>query len=260
MHTTHSVLYHTQIVDSALLGTVLAAGCTALYIRRHTWLVRWETAATACIALLCVGTLCLSPQLIVFNPRLSPEIRTDALPGQFLIGYLTLLLAAQMFLLDLAGRMVWECAAKARYMNLYVVLPGTIMLPTVIGLWTAQSWWVMEILAVSLIYTLSHIGYLLWRIKRTDPRSGIVVDLYLAAFVFQVAAPLTRWFAPVSLWEPWGWRFWSFAALLFMAAASISWIRKRRYIKLHMWQRIRAEKPLKRKTSRREHRRHKTAH
>ncbi|WP_124713005.1 hypothetical protein [Mycolicibacterium nivoides] len=237
----------TPLVDHALMWTLVGAGIANQVLRRQTWRVRWEVGTTASAALTLTALILLSPWLGVLNPLAPNTFTYSYLPAQFLIGHIALICAHAVFLSDLISRMTWTRRYKVARLNAHVSLPLTVVLPTVVGLWLTGSHAVITpLVAVIYVWLLANTYWLFWCIRTSDPRTPLIVNLYLIATGIALTAPVL---STIGLAEGrWPWRITVVAAIVGYATMSLSWTRKQRHLKAHVWKRIRAQKPLKRKT------------
>ncbi|QNO01066.1 hypothetical protein [Mycobacterium phage CELFI] len=237
----------TPLVDHALLWTLIAAGTVNQALRRHTWRVRWEIRTTASAALTLTALILLSPWLNVLNPLLPNTFTCSYIPAQFLIGHIALICAHAVFLSDLISRMTWSHQYKVARLNAHIGLPLTVALPTLVGLWlTGDHVAITPLVTVVYFWLLANTYWLFWCIRMSDPRTPLIVNLYLTATGIALTAPVL---STIGLAEGrWPWRITVVAAIVGAAAMSLSWTRKQRHLKAHMWKRIRAEKPLKQRS------------
>ncbi|QDK03837.1 hypothetical protein SEA_LEWAN_39 [Mycobacterium phage Lewan] len=237
----------TSPVDHALMWVLIAAGIVNQAVRRHTWHVRWETGATVSSALILAALTLLSPWLSVLNPLIPNTFSYSHISAQFLVGHIVLMIGYAVFLGELIERMEWARPRKDALLNSHLGVPLTVTTPTLVGLWvTGGHSAITPVAIVVYVWLLAHTGWLFWRIRQTDPRSPLITNLYLIATGLALAAPLTMGVAEAR----WPWRITVIAAILWMVTMSLSWTRKQRHLKAHMWRRIRAEKPLRRKAKR----------
>ncbi|QFG10269.1 hypothetical protein J4U00_gp038 [Mycobacterium phage DyoEdafos] len=235
------------VEDRALMFLLVVTTVITQAIRRRTWHVRWETGTTLTGALMCAALILLSPNLVAFNPFLPDALESGRVYPQVMAGYLVLMLAYGTFLYDLAGRMDWDESQKHRYITRRISLPTTIALPTAVGAWiTGSHWLVFPMVLIGYVWLLSHICWLLWCIRTSDRRSHLVIDVYMVAFALCGLAWSSRYIVSLSITTNWGWRLATVGAILLMVGSTLSWRRKLRYMKAHMWRAVRRQKPLKR--------------
>ncbi|QXO14276.1 hypothetical protein SEA_CHASER_36 [Mycobacterium phage Chaser] len=247
----HQLAHVSSVVtfeDRALMFLLVATTVVSQIIRRRTWSVRWEAGTTLTGALMCGALILLSPNLVAFNPFIPDALESGRVYPQVMAGYLVLMLAYGTFLYDLAGRMDWTELQKRRYITRRISLPTTVALPTAVGAWiTGNHWLIFPMVLIGYVWLLSHICYLLWCIRTSDQRAHMVIDIYMAAFALCVLAWSSRYIVSLSITSNWGWRLATVGAILLMVGSAISWGRKLRYMKAHMWRAVRRQKPLKRK-------------
>ncbi|ATG86450.1 hypothetical protein J4T96_gp039 [Mycobacterium phage Finemlucis] len=237
----------TSLVDHALMWTLIAVGTANQVLRRHTWRIRWEVGTTTSSALVLTALTLLSPWLEVFNPFAPNTFSYSHISAQFLIGHIVLMVGYAVFLGELIERMEWGRTRKDALLNSHLGVPLTVATPTLIGLWvTGWHTAITPVAIVVYVWQLAHICWLFWRIRKTDPRSPLIANLYLIGTAVALAAPLTFGLAE----GRWPWRVTVLATILWTVTMSLSWTRKQRHLKAHMWKRIRAEKPLRRKAKR----------
>ncbi|QFG14277.1 hypothetical protein PBI_TOURACH_39 [Mycobacterium phage Tourach] len=234
----------TSLVDHALMWTLITVGIANQVLRRHTWRIRWETGTTASAALMLAALALLSPWLSVFNPLAPNTFSYSHIPAQFVIGHIVLMTGYAVFLGELIERMEWTRLYKDALLNSHVGIPLTVTTPTIIGLWVTDNDAAVTPVAITVyVWLLAHTCWLFWRIRQTDPRSPLIANLYLIGTGLALAAPVTIGVAE----GRWPWRITVLAAILWTVTMSLSWTRKQRHLKAHVWKRIRAEKPLKRR-------------
>ncbi|ALF00345.1 hypothetical protein SEA_ARCHIE_39 [Mycobacterium phage Archie] len=238
----------TSLVDHALMWTLIAVGIANQVLRRNTWHIRWETGPTASSALVLTALALLSPWLSVFNPLSPNTFSYSHISAQFLVGHIMLMIGYAVFLGGLIERMDWTRPYKDALLNSHLGVPLTVTTPTIVGLWVTGDHAAITPLTIAVYaWLLTHTCWLFWRIRQTDPRSPLIANLYLIATGLALAAPITIGVAE----GRWPWRITVIAASLWMVTMSLSWSRKQRHLKAHMWRRIRAEKPLKRRVKNR---------
>ncbi|WP_133066871.1 hypothetical protein [Mycolicibacterium sphagni] len=230
------------------MAALLAAAALSQFWRRHTWHVRWEAATTLTGALMCAALILGSPHLVAFNPTLPDEMTEAHLHPQVIAGHILLCIAYATFLHDLAGRMQWTPRQRRRFVTLRITLPYTVFLPILIGSYiTGYEQLCYPVILITYVGTLANICWLLLCIRVTDQRAPHIINTYIAAFTFAVVAAGIRYLTDISIVNCWEWRFATLSAILLMVASTLSWIRKQRYLKAHLWRRVRLEKPIKRR-------------
>ncbi|HET9874904.1 MAG TPA: hypothetical protein VFQ37_03965 [Mycobacterium sp.] len=182
---------------SVVTVVTLASGGLALWIRRHTWRMPWETAATANVALQTLNVVLLWP---LVSHWISPKLHavTGLWNVEELVGHIayTLGLAAVLYMaaarLDMTGRQF------SRFVNLRIGLPLALFIPVVIAIFMhaglglhdvsdlvfvdVSPWllcyWCLYIAAIA--YLLGQAALALLALRR-DPRQTRAADFYLAA-------------------------------------------------------------------------------
>jgi hypothetical protein len=234
--------------DDALMAALLVATGASQFVRRITWRVRWEASTTATGLLMCMALLLLSPHMVAALPWVPDVMEESHFYPHVVAGHILLATSFALFLYDLAGRMDWTAEQKHRFVTLRITAPATVLLPTLIGAYvTSQEQYVYPVVYLTYLWTLAHIAWLLNIVRITDRRTPQIVHTYLGAVAFAAAAIHARFFTEMTITSCWGWRLATIGAILLMIGSTVSWVRKYRFIKGHMWSRIGKEKRLKRK-------------
>lgn len=191
---------------TALITATLAAVAYSLWIRRHTWLSRWEAGASLNIALQGCAVLLMSPWA---SATLGPPLRRiiGLWNVEDLLGHLCLIVAVTAIIHHGLARLTHESHIP-RLFRKHVAVPLRLGVPLLVSVfviadeayhpdlfpahvsnvWLGTYWLVLGGL---LIYLLSYASRVLL-ILRADPRSTATVDLYLISAAFGVAANLIQ--------------------------------------------------------------------
>lgn len=183
-----------------LVAPVLAtvAACIALWIRRHTWRIAWEFAATLNVALQGAKILLVAPPVAdaISGPlhRLTGAWNVEDLLAHFC--YLSGMLAVVYMVLT---RLRLTPTQRRRRMLAFIEMPATIMFPALAALfvWGGAGdadvpdvvllnpippamfgYWSLLVLWVAYM-----LGVIIWALTllRRDPRQQRVADCYLGA-------------------------------------------------------------------------------
>lgn len=231
-------------VVSLLTALTLVCAGAALWVRRYTWRMPWETAATANVALQTLNVVLLwAPVSHWISPKL------HALTGLWnleeLIGHVAYTLGLAAVLYMAAARVEMTGRQFTRFVNLRIALPLALFIPAVTLIFVhgglgreyvsdlvfldASPWllgyWYLYVAAIA--YLLGQAAMALLALRR-DPRQTRAADFYLAA----VAVSLLCGFAfLVDANAIARWAFIRAEVVAYALAAGYSWHMKVRYLR-----------------------------
>lgn len=180
----------------AVTLTLLAA-VMALWIRRHTWRMRWEAAATLNVALQSLNVVLLCPRV---SRWISPKLH--AITGQWniedLIGHLAYMGGLAAVLYMAVSRLNMTDRQLRRFVKHRIELPATIFVPLAVGTFVygrfgrhyvpdlvlldqaawLRCYYLLYIAAIA--YFLGQAAWVLL-ILRQDPNQVRAANFYLAA-------------------------------------------------------------------------------
>ena len=189
-------------MTTVFIAATLAMVCYCLWVRRDTWWSRWESAATFAIAMEGCALLLLSPWVGDVLSPLGYRL-LGVWNVQQLVGCLCLIVAivaniAHMLVRLVEPALVWPLIRK--HLLVPLTLGVAVMVvsfaeaeyghqPDMFASMTDNRWLTVYELAIGgvSVYLGSYIGRLML-LLRHDPRARTTVLLYLASFVFALAA------------------------------------------------------------------------
>lgn len=222
-----------------LITVTLAATLYSLWIRRSSWLSRWEAGASLSVALQGCAVLLMSPwAATTFGPHLYRVFGLWNL--QHLLGHICLILAATAIIYHVLARLA-DGSLVTGIFGRHIAAPLDLGVPLLVAvfivadeeyhadlfpahvdtIWLGAYWLVLGGL---LIYLLSYAGRVLF-IMREDSRSKATANVYLIAIALGVAAnamQMTTAWAGVDITLP-IWLCICLGAIGFAYAAARSW-------------------------------------
>lgn len=198
-------------MSAVFITAALAVVCYCLWVRRDTWWSRWESAATFAIAMEGCALLLLSPWA---GHELSPLLHSflGVWNVQQLVGGLCMIIAIVANINHMLVRLVQPDLVRPlmrKHLLVPLSLGVAVMLvafveadyghqPDMFASMTGDRWVSAYELAIGAIsvYLGSYIGRLML-LLRHDPRARTTVALYLASFVFALAACVL---VAISIW------------------------------------------------------------
>lgn len=196
-------------IDHCIVAALIALA-TGLWVRRTTWAFKWESAATINLAGILICLVCMLPPA---TPAFDWLYEVTGIWNlEDLIGHLAYLSGITVLAYVTLNRI--ELADATRWRRFRLELPGTIILPTLAGLfavgsphrhvrdlftepsglWMACYWVLMQGAAA---WVLAHLLWALVVIIRWDPESATMAKIYLIAVGVDLGSLITK---VLSLW------------------------------------------------------------
>lgn len=233
---------------AVILAVALSCIFWSLWVRRHTWGSRWETAATLNIALQGFAVLLMTPLASATLGRWLHSL-TGHWNLEDYLGHDAYIVAASAIVYNAVGRLESSDVLRRDFKQ-WVERPAALCIPLLFATFTLGNgvriyepdffevrsdfwlgaYWV--ILCGTLIYLLSYAAKALL-ILRQDPRSKRVADIYLAACCCGIITCVIRLVTALTPAPSHAWAIWLFACACgtgFALMGGYSWLQKTRWL------------------------------